>query len=154
MRKSFHIDWTKNGGYDDLMKTRSFVHDSLNHNYNLIHTYKPFYVDKPNTLYLQSKPFHAWSNKPSWRKIDCKTRAKWMKSTPCKKGTRKKIFLKYKSNRKIAGFGLYLFKLHNGTISKTKHIQFVKHMQTLFQNHPIQNENTEVDWFHVKDATV
>ena len=74
-----------------------------------------------------------------------------MKSS-CKIGTRKKIFLKLKSNKKRAGFGLYLFKLHNGTITKEKHIQFVSDMKSLFKNNPIQNHNEDVDWFHVKDA--
>jgi hypothetical protein len=145
MRKKFMIDWTKDGGYDDLMNIKFNSH-------NLIHTYKPFYVHKKNTLYLESVPFYKWPKRPTWKNIECKTRTKWMKSSPCKIGTRKKIFLKLKSNKKHAGFGLYLFKLHNGTITKEKHIQFVSEMKSLFKNNPIQNENEDVDWFHVKDA--
>jgi hypothetical protein len=151
MRKSFIIDWNEQGGYHDLMKTKSFVKNSLQNNHNLIHTYKDFYVHKKNKLYLESIPFHKWNKKYTWKNIQCKTLNQWMKSSPCKIGTRKKIFLKLKSNDKMGGFGLYLFKLHNGSINKEKHIQFVSKMKTLFKQNPIQNHNEDIDWFHVKD---
>ena len=57
----------------------------------------------------------------------------------CKIGTRKKIFLKLKSNKKHAGFGLYL----NYIMEPKKNIYNLS-LKSLFKN------NEDVDWFHVK----
>jgi len=58
------------------------------------------------------------------------------------------MFIKYKSNPYVGGFGIYLMMMMVGEITLEKHKEFVKLLQT-FQKVIIHNE--EVDWFHLKE---
>mgnify|MGYP003659460839 CR=1 FL=1 len=150
------VDWnSKDKGYTDLTSesVRDYVEEIYDSDFNLIQTKDdtPFYCDRVSTINLQTIQWHKW-NKIAWDDIECEEYNKWVKVSPCDKGKdRHKIFLKYKSNKKIAGFGIYLFKLHEGKITEEEHIEFVEALQKTFNDKPIYIHNQDLHWFHIKE---
>jgi hypothetical protein len=149
---SISIDFdAPDAGYSVLKSKRmvSFLLQSIQQGYNLIHTYKPFCAHQ-TTLHLTSKKVTSWPKTPSWDEILCKSSSDWLKEAPCEIGTRKKIFVKYKSNKQVAGFGIYLWMILGGEITEPMHKEFVKRLQYVFKKDIIIH-NEDVDWFHLKD---
>ena len=151
---SIPINWDSDDcGYKILRnkKVKTFLSQNFKKGNNLIQTFKHFKGNGRTTLHLRAIPVKSWPIKISWGEIKCKHYKNWLKATPCDWGSTR-IFVKLKSNKKIAAFGLYLDKLIKGKISKKKHIEFVSLMKEIMGNKPIQIHNEEVDWFHIKEA--
>lgn len=147
-RISIPIDFdSPDAGYASLQTLFPFLLKQIQKGNNLLQTYKPFNPHK-TTLCLQAKRFTKWTIHPTWNEIKCKSKSDWLKMSPCDIGKNKKIFIKYKSNSHVAGFGLYLWMMMAGEITLEKHKEFVKLLQT-FDNVIIHNE--EVDWVHLKE---
>ena len=147
-RISIPIDFdSPDAGYSSLQSLFPFLLKQIQKGNNLIQTYQPFTTHK-TTLYLQAKHVSSWPITPTWNEIKCKTHSDWLKVSPCDIGNKKKMFIKYKSNPYVAGFGIYLFMMMAGEITIEKHKDFVKLLQT-FSKVIIHNE--EVDWLHVKE---
>lgn len=157
-RLNVTVDWTApDRGYSSMMKPRvkKYLTRCNRKNKNLIHTAKPFRVNKKGVLHLSSKRYTKWPQSNQWKTIKCKSYSKWIKATPCKIGNKNKIFLKLKPTRKnkfSAGFSQYLNALHKNKITKSQHIEFVDTMSNIFGDNPIRNHNEDVDIFHVKDV--
>ena len=84
--------------------------------------------------------------------LDCYNYNEWIKTNPCGKGLkRNKLFAKLKSNTYIGGFGTYLWRMFSGEITPEKHKEFVKVLKKTFTNNPVFINNTDVDWFHIKE---
>jgi len=147
-RISIPIDFdSPDAGYASLQTLFPFLLKQIQKGNNLFQTYQPFTPHK-TILCLQAKRFTNWTMRPTWKEIQCKSYSDWLKLSPCKIGKNKKMFIKYKSNEHVAGFGIYLLMMMAGEITLEKHKEFVKVLQT-FQNVIIHNE--EVDWFHLKE---
>jgi len=151
---SIPINWNSyDKGYRILKskKVKNFLLKNFKKGNNLIQTQpgKPFKSYGKTILHLQAISFSSWPQKPTWSEIKCKKYKRWLKATPCSIGTNTKIFVKLKSNKKKAGFGIYLDKLIKGKINKTKHGEFVDLLQRVMGNIPIRIHNTDVYWFHL-----
>lgn len=152
---SIPINWDSHDkGYQTLQsqKVKKFLSQNFKEGNNLIQTQpgKPFKAHGKTTLHLHAISVNSWPIKISWNEIRCKSYKNWIKATPCDWGTTR-LFVKFKSNKKIAGFGTYLNKLIKGKISQKKHNEFVYYLQKVMGNLPIQIHNQEVDWFHLKE---
>jgi hypothetical protein len=142
---------SEDAGYS-VLKSKRMVHfllDSVRSGNNLIQTYKPFTLHK-TTLYLRSKPFKEWPNRPSWEDIQCTASSSWLKKTPCKIGKNNKLFAKYKSNEMVAGFGIYLWNIVSGELTEAMHKEWVKELRSIIKKEVVIH-NEDVDWFHVKE---
>jgi len=147
-RIAIPIDFdSPDAGYASLQSLFPFLLKQLQKGNNLLQTYQPFTTHK-TTLCLQAKRVTEWPMCPTWNEIKCKSHSDWLKVSPCDIGTKKKMFIKYKSNSYVAGFGVYLLMMMAGEITVEKHKEFVKLLQT-FKKVIIHNE--EVDWFHLKE---
>ena len=158
------IDFTaKDGGFSTLRSNKviSFLQNSIKKGNNLIQTVpgKPFYANKKTKLYLQAIPFSNFALTPEWNKVLCKSHGKWLKSSPCKIGTRKKVFVKYKGYNlkskghflnQSSGFASYLYQILRGEIDEKKHIKFANILRKTMKNDPIVIHNMDVNWFHLK----
>lgn len=145
---SIPIDFdSPDSGYSALQSLFPFLLKQIQKGNNLLQTCRPLNTHK-GTLCLQAKRFTSWPIRPTWKEIKCKTHSDWLKVTPCDIGKNKKMFIKYKSNEYVGGFGIYLLNMMSGEITLEKHKEFVKLLQT-FSNVIIHNE--EVDWFHLKE---
>jgi len=150
---SIDIDWdAPDGGYAVLRSKRiaKFLFKSLEQGHNLIQTYKPFSTHKTK-LFLRAKTFTQWPKTPTWNEILCVKDNGWLKSTPCRIGLNKKVFVKYKGNEYAAGFAIYLLMVITGEITETMHLEFVTVMKKTMTNVIIHNE--DVDWFHLKQVS-
>jgi len=147
-RISIPIDFdSTDSGYSSLQSLFPFLLKQIQKGNNLIQTCQPFTPHK-TTLCLQAKRFSSWPVRPTWNEIKCKSHSDWLKISPCDIGKNKKMFIRYKSNSYVGGFGIYLLMMMAGEITLEKHKEFVKLLQT-FSNIIIHNE--EVDWFHLKE---
>jgi hypothetical protein len=147
-RISIPIDFdSPDAGYASLQSLFPFLLKQLQKGNNLFQTYQPFTTHKTK-LCLQAKRFTTWPARPTWNEIKCKTHSDWLKVSPCDIGKNKKMFIRYKSNNHVAGFGIYLLMMMAGEITLEKHMEFVKLLQT-YSKVIIHNE--EVDWFHLKE---
>jgi hypothetical protein len=147
-RISIPIDFdSTDAGYASLQSLFPFLLKQIQKGNNLLQTYQPFTTHK-TTLCLQAKRFASWTVRTTWNEIQCKTYSDWLKVSPCDIGKHKKMFIKYKSNPYVGGFGIYLMMMMAGEITLEKHKEFVKLLQT-FSKVIIHNE--EVDWFHLKE---
>jgi hypothetical protein len=135
-------------GYASLKSLFPFLLKQIQKGNNLIQNYQPFTTHK-TIIVLQAIRFTARPLRPTWNEIKCKSRSDWLKVSPCDIGTKKKIFVKYKSNNHVAGFGVYLLMMMAGEITLEKHKEIVKLLQKTLSNVIIHNE--EVDWFHLKE---
>lgn len=158
------IDFSaKDGGFSTLRSNKvfSFLRKSIKKGNNLIQTVpgKPFYANKKTKLYLQAIPFSNFTLTPEWNKVLCKSHGKWLKSSPCKIGTRKKVFVKYKGYNlkskghflnQSSGFASYLYQILRGEIDEKKHIKFANILRKTMKNDPIVIHNMDVNWFHLK----
>ena len=169
-RINIKINWnSKDCGYSSLKdrKVFNFLIKSLTRKQNLVQTQpnKPFYVNQNNEtiLSLQSIKHRKWKKTPKWNGdgnkcensgcLQCSDLVDWLKGSPCSFGKkRKKLFVKYKSNIYIGGFGTYLMRLFTGDIDEKMHIKFVKTIKKLFRDKPIIIHNEDVDWFHMKQS--
>ena len=153
----------KDCGFSTLRSTKviSFLQNSIKKGNNLIQTVpgKPFYANKKTKLYLQAIPFSNFTLTPEWNKVLCKSHGKWLKSSPCKIGTRKKVFVKYKGYNlkgkshflnQSSGFASYLYQILRGEIDEKKHIKFANVLRKTMKNDPIVIHNMDVNWFHLK----
>ena len=61
-----------------------------------------------------------------------------------------KVFVKYKSNGNVAGFGAYLIQIITGVVDKNMHRQFINVLKKTMKGQPIIIHNEDVDWFHLK----
>jgi len=161
------IDFTSSdGGFSVLQskKMRDFFLTNIKKGRNLIQTVpgKPFYVNKKTTLQLQAIKYDNYSMRPKWGDILCKSRGEWLKSNPCKIGTRSKVFVKYRGTKngtdtrnlnKSGGFSAYLNAILNGDIDGKKHLTFVKLLRKTMKKSPVIVHNMDVDWFHLKADT-
>lgn len=147
-RISIPIDFdSPDAGYASLQSLFPFLLKQIQKGNNLIQTYQPFTTHK-TTLYLQAKRVTEWPACLKWNEIKCKSHSDWLKMSPCDIG-QEKIFVKYKSNTHVAGFGVYLLMMMAGEITLEKHKEFVKLLQKTLSKVIIHNE--EVDWFHLKE---
>jgi len=148
---SIPIDFdSEDAGYS-VLKSKRMVHfliDSVRQGNNLIQTYRPFTLHK-TLLCLRSKPFNVWTNRLTWEEIQCEAPSSWIKKTPCKIGKNNKLFVKYKSNEMVAGFGIYLWNIVSGEITEAMHKEWVQELKSVIKEAIIHNE--DVDWFHVKE---
>jgi hypothetical protein len=152
---SVDIDFMGNDkGYKDLLNPRliAFLFNNISIGNNLVQTQKKksFYVNKKNKVYLQAVPIKKWELQPDWSKVECKHYNDFMKVSPCKIGSRAKVFVKLKSTPYIGGFGVYLMGLHIGAIGKEQHIEFITALQKTFGENPVMIDNEDMDWFHLK----
>jgi|TARA_B110000285_G_C15132181_1_gene624408 hypothetical protein len=162
------VDWNStDSGYSHLQnkKILLFLTNNINAGYNLIQTQPntSFNSIGKTTLHLQAVKCKQWPLKVKWDDSDkdkedektpliCTSYSDWIKVTPCGIGKkRQKIFLKFKSNEYIAGFGTYLWRLFSGEIDIKKHKHFVKAIKTTFKNKEIIIHNEDVSWFHMKE---
>ena len=160
------IDFTSSDGGFSVFKSikmMEFFLKNIKKGRNLIQTVpdKPFYVNKKTRLQLQAIKYDDYSIRPEWKEVLCKSRGKWLKSNPCKIGTRNKVFVKYKGVKdgsgtqylnKSAGIGAYLNAIITGEIDENKHIAFTKLLRKTMKNEPVIVHNMDVDWFHLKSA--
>jgi hypothetical protein len=138
-------------GYS-VLKSKKVIHyllAQLQRGNNLIQTCKPFTLHQ-TTLCLQSKKFTQWVNKPTWNDISCTSDSDWIKRTPCTIGKNNKVFVKYRSNEYVAGFGIYLLMIMSGEITEKKHVEFISVLRKTMTHVIVHNE--DVDWFHLKEA--
>lgn len=165
---TIQLNWnSKDYGYSNLKTQRvfNFLIKSLHNKQNLVQTQnnKPFnvHLNEPSKLYLQSIKLKKWKKTPKWNMNDngkeihlkCTEILDWLKGSPCDFGKkRKKLFVKYKSNIYIAGFGTYLMRIFTGDIDEKTHIKFVKTIKKIFRDKPIIIHNEDVDWFHMKQS--
>jgi transposase len=149
---SIPIDFdAEDAGYS-VLKSKRMVHfllDSIRSGNNLIQTYKPFTLHQTK-LCLRSKPFKNWSNRPTWEEIQCESPTDWLKSTPCKIGKNNKLFVKYRSNEMVAGFGIYLWMIVSGELTEAMHKEWVKALKSIVKKEVVIH-NEDVDWFHAKE---
>lgn len=147
-RISIPIDFdSPDAGYASLQSLFPFLLKQIQKGNNLIQTYQPFTTHK-TTLCLQAKRVTEWPTRLKWNDIKCRSHSDWLKMSPCDIG-KEKIFVKYKSNSHVAGFGVYLLMMMAGEITVEKHKEFVKLLQKTLKRVIIHNE--EVDWFHLKE---
>ena len=160
------IDFTSSDGGFSVFKSSKmmdFFLKNIKKGRNLVQTVpdKPFYVNKKTTLHLQAIKYDDYSMRPEWKEVLCKSHGKWLKSSPCKLGTRHKVFVKYKGSKngsgtrylnKSAGIGAYLNAILKGEIDKNKHKTFIKLLRRTMKNNPIVVHNMDVDWFHLKSV--
>jgi hypothetical protein len=158
------IDFTSSdGGFNILRsdKVMQYLIKSIKKGRNLIQTVpgKPFYAYKKTKLHLQAIKYDNYSMRPEWKEVLCKSRGKWLKSSPCKIGTRNKVFVKYKGVKngnsthflnKGAGFAAYFSAILEGDIDEKKHMKFVNVLRKTMKKEPIVVHNMDVDWFHLK----
>ena len=116
---------------------------------NLIQTAKPFCLTD-RVVHLKAKKFSGWPNTPLWSEVACKTVNSLVKSSPCTIGQSVKIFLKCKSNELVAGFGIYVWMLLSGEVTKEEHVAFVQALKKTMGEKQIICHNEDVDWFHLK----
>ena len=128
------IDFSaKDGGFSVLSsdKVMKFLQDSIKKGRNLIQTVpgKHFYANRKTKLHLQAIKYHDYSLRPEWKEVLCKPHGKWLKSTPCKIGTRDKVFAKYRGTKTDSngyflnqggGFAAYLYQILRGEITEKK----------------------------------
>jgi hypothetical protein len=149
---SIPIDFdAEDAGYS-VLKSKRVVHfllDSIRQGNNLIQTYKPFTLHK-TSLCLRSKAFKEWTNRPAWEDIQCESASTWIKKTPCKIGKNNKVFVQYKSNETVAGFGIYLWMIVSGELTEAMHKEWVKALKSVIKKEAIIH-NEDVDWFHAKE---
>ena len=145
---------SKDKGYKVLKSKRiqKFLLENIKNGNNLIQTQhmKSFKVKGKTKMYLQAVKYKKWKFNPTWKEIKCKKYNDWLKTTPCDIGKRLKIFIKYKSNEHVAGFGVYLIHLLTGEIDLKKHTQFVEALQKTMKNGDVYIHNEDVDWLHLK----
>jgi hypothetical protein len=145
-----------NGGFSALSsdKVKKFLLNSLRNGKNLIQTVpgKNFYTNKPTKLKLQAIKHTEFKMTPSWDEVECEVKDDWIKSSPCKVGSKDKVFVKYESNKNVAGFGVYLLRILIGDIDKEKHLEFVKVLKGTMKDNPVMIDNRDVQWFHLKSA--
>jgi hypothetical protein len=162
-----NINWdSDDNGYAELNNNKvfRFVFNSIQDGYNLIQTQykKPFYANGKTVLHLQAVKCKKWKLTPHWNEnevthtndtfLSCTNYVDWIKLSPCAIGRdRAKIFLKLKSNEKIAGFSTYLMGIFSGNITLDKHKIFVNAIKYTFKDKPIYIHNEDVDWFHLKE---
>ena len=149
------IDWsTKDKGYSVLKSKRvmKFLLENIKNGNNLIQTQDSakFKVKGKTKMYLQAVKFKKWKFRPTWENVECKKYNDWLKISPCNIGKNLKIFVKYKSNENIAGFGVYLIQLLTGEIDLEKHKQFVNALQKTMKNGDVFIHNKDVNWLHLK----
>ena len=156
---TFDIDFNSDdGGFSILSsnKLKNYLLKSIKDGKNLIQTVpgKNFYTNKPTKIQLQAVTQDSWKLNPTWSEIDCQSKddITWMKNSPCGQGTKQKVFVKYKSNKNVAGFGVYLLRILMGDIDKEKHLEFVKVLKETMTDKPIMIDNRDVDWFHLKSV--
>lgn len=150
------IDWSaKDKGYSVLKSKRvmKFLLENIKNGNNLIQTQymKPFKAKGKTKMYLQAVKFNSFTTDIKWEELECKIHEDWIKSTPCvfKGKGNKKVFVKYKSNENVAGFGVYLIHLLTGEINLEKHKQFVKAMQKTMKDRSVFVDCMNVTWFHI-----
>lgn len=150
------IDWsTKDKGFNVLKSKRvmKFLLENIKNGNNLIQTQfmKPFKAKGKTKMHLQAIKFNAFTTDIEWKGLECKVHEDWIKSTPCvfKGKNNKKVFVKYKSNENVAGFGVYLIHLLTGEIDLEKHKQFVKAMQKTMKDRSVFIDCMNVTWFHI-----
>ena len=158
------VDWTaKDGDYaaftDERLKR--WLYANLLRDRNLIATdpkAPPFRVDRKGTLHLRAKACKTYKLHPTWRGVLCKpcgTKKKpWIKAAPCwfpSGRSRKKLFVRLKSNSAIGGFGCYLLALWSGKVTREGHAEWVKQMRRTFGTKDVFCHNEDVHWFHVKE---
>tara|TARA_B100000683_G_scaffold276647_2_gene331388 strand:+ start:872 stop:1444 length:573 start_codon:yes stop_codon:yes gene_type:complete len=158
------VDFTaKDGGFSSFHTNEvfSFLIKNINKGRNLIQTVpgKPFFVNKSTKLHLQAVKHDDFELRPNWSDIECNSHGSWLKSSPCKIGSRDKVFVKYKPVKngsgtkflnKAAGFGSYINAIMLGEIDEKKHIQFAKVLRKTMKKNPVVVHNMDVDWFHLK----
>lgn len=154
---TFNIDFTSDdGGFSVLSsdKVKKFLLNSIKNGKNLIQTVpgKNFYTNKQTKLKLQAIKHTEFKMTPSWDEVECEVKEDWIKSSPCNVGSKDKVFVKYKSNKNVAGFGVYLLRILMGDIDKEKHLEFVKVLKDTMKDNPVMIDNTDVDWFHLKSV--
>ena len=161
------IDFTSSDGGFSVLQSKKMINfflTNIKKGRNLIQTVpgKPFYVNKKTTLQLQAIKYDDYSMRPEWSDILCNSRGKWLKSNPCKIGTRSKVFVKYRGTKngtdtrnlnKSGGFSAYLNAILNGDVDEKKHLTFVKLLRTTMKKSPVMVHNMDVDWFHLKADT-
>lgn len=142
------------GGFSVLSsdKVKKFLLNSIKNGKNLIQTVpgKNFYTDKPTKLKLQAIKHTEFKMTPSWDEVECEVKDDWIKSSPCKVGTKDKVFVKYESNKNVAGFGVYLLRILMGDIDKEKHKVFADILKDTMKDTPVMIDNRDVQWFHLK----
>jgi hypothetical protein len=149
---SIAIDFdAEDGGYSVLKSKRmvNFLLDSVRQGNNLIQTYKPFTMHQTR-LCLRSKSYKEWPQRPTWEELKCESSSDWIKGTPCTIGKNNIVFVKYKSNDTVAGFGMYLWMIVSGEITEAMHKEWVSALKKVIQKEAIIH-NEEVDWFHTKE---
>ena len=149
------INWSaKDKGFSVLTSKRvmKFILENIKNGNNLIQTQdmKCFKVKGKTKLYLQAVKMKKWKITPKWDEIKCDKYNDWLKVTPCDIGRNLKLFVKYKSNVNVAGFGVYLIHLLTGEIDLEKHKQFVDALQKTMKNGDVFIHNEDVDWLHLK----
>lgn len=160
---SITIDWnSKDYGLSSLSssKVHKFLLSNLLQGNNLIQTQHntSFKVTGKTILKLQAVKFNSWKVSPHWNNenngkvhVMCKKFNDFIKTTPCNTGKkRSKIFLKFKSNKNVAGFALYLLNIFSGEIDIEKHKQFARALKKTFKNNDVIIHNEDVNWFHMK----
>jgi len=144
------------GGFSVLSndKVKKFLLNSLRNGKNLIQTVpgKNFYTNKSTKLKLQAIKHTEFKMTPSWDEVDCAVKKDWIKSSPCQVGSKDKVFVKYESNKNVAGFGVYLLRILIGDIDKEKHLEFVNVLKETMKDNPVMIDNRDVQWFHLKSA--
>jgi hypothetical protein len=151
------IDWdTPDKGFRVLTSKRvvKFLLENILHGNNLIQTQHmtSFKVTGKTKLYLQAVNIKKWKSTPTWNDIECNKYNNWLKASPCNIGNSLKLFVKYKSNENVAGFGVYLIQLLTGELDLKAHKQFVDALQQTLNKRDVYIHNEDVDWFHLKSV--
>ena len=154
---SIEVDFSKkDGGYEDLRNPRlmSFLMRNMKKGKNLIQTQpgKPFHCHGKTTLHLQAISVNSWPLKPTWKGVKCHKVNDFLKSSPCKLGSKDKVFVKLESNPHIGGMATYLLSINLGLVDIKKHLKFAKTLKKTFGKKPIQVHNEDVNWFHLKES--
>ena len=133
-------------------RVKDFVLENIKNGNNLIQTQhnKPFFANKKTVIHLQAAKYNSFNLTPTWEEIKCKSSTDWLKSSPCEIGKTNKVFVKYKSNGNVAGFGAYLIQIITGVVDKNMHRQFINVLKKTMKGQPIIIHNEDVDWFHLK----